>query len=208
MRAPVYTGGNLIIDLLGGGDIINTDAFYGEGGYYDEKSGRIFQFLAVTEYQGGTIQRYNVSMPRYGTKRFESNDKLQLHQVALGTGHYFGINANLEHHHCEGGLLHGALRDNETMADLNCVAVSPATRSLIEDLQLENDDVSQRCDGDHLFGRSTRHLNGLWYVQGVSHRENMLRGRVREVIKEWLFPLHVGVYDGGNDFPDEVSQRL
>ena len=71
----------MIIDLLGGGDIINTDAYVGEGGYYDEKSGRIFQFLAVTEYQGGTIQRYNVSMPRYGTKRFEGNVTLQLHQV-------------------------------------------------------------------------------------------------------------------------------
>jgi hypothetical protein len=138
----------------------------------------------------------------------ESNVTLSVHQVALGTGHYFGMNPNLGCHHREGGLLYGALDENETMADLNCVAKCPATRSLIANLQLENDDVSQRCDGDHVFSRSTRHFNGLWFVQGVAHRENVLRSSVRNDMKEWLFPLHVGVYDGGNDFPSVVYDRL
>ena len=187
--------------MLGGGVIIDTNAYNGEGGYYDKESGRIFQFLAVTEDMDGTLQRYRVTMP-------ESSVKLYAHQVALGTGHYLGMNANLGCHHREGGLLYGALDENETMADLECVAKCPGTETLIAQLQLENEDVSHRCDGDHLFSRSTRHFNGLWFVQGVAHRENVLRSSVRIDVKEWLFPLYVGVYDGGNDFPSVVNDRL
>ena len=46
IRDPEHTGGNLILDILNGGNPINTDAFYGEGGFLHETADgqkRIFQ---------------------------------------------------------------------------------------------------------------------------------------------------------------------
>ena len=79
----------------------------------------------------------------------------------------------------------------ETMAKFDCVSIDPDLKTLLAK-GLKN--ISQHCDGDHLFGQSSKYLNGVWSVQGVSHRENITRHFVRERAGEWLLPLIVGDY--------------
>ena len=74
---------------------------------------------------------------------------LHLHQVTLATGPHYGVNVNDEAHHEEGGILSGILGDDETMAKFDCVSIYPALDSLVAK-RLNN--ISHKCDGDHLFG--------------------------------------------------------
>ena len=103
--------------------------------------------------------------------------------------------------------MHGVLKKDETIAEkFFCIPVCPKKHSLIADEEAK--DPSQRCDGDHLFGRCTRYLNGIMFVQGVSHQENIIRHFVRGAINEWLHSLLVGVYKGGNTRPKEPARRV
>ena len=103
--------------------------------------------------------------------------------------------------------MHGVLKKDETIAEkFFCIPQSPDAYSLIATEEAK--DPSERCGGDHLFGRCTRYLNGIFFVQGVSHQENMIRRYVREAVKEWLSPLLIGVYKGGNAMPKKPARRI
>jgi len=199
VRAPEDTGGLLIIDILNGGKIINMNSFNGEGGFlYEtgvEGKNYIFQELSITEGRNGTIDTFSVFMPN-------TNVKLQLHQVALATGFHFGICTSIKELYESDRCLHGALEEGET---LSCVPVCPRAHSLVkDDIAL---DPSKRCDGDHTFGRDSWYLQGMSGVQGVEHRENVIRGAVENKYGFWLNPLVIGMYLGGNPMPKDYSNR-
>ena len=44
-------------------------------------------------------------------------------------------------------------------------------------------------------------------VQGVEHRENLIRGAVEDKYGFWLNPLVIGKYLGGNPMPKDYSNR-
>lgn len=198
VRAPVPTGGNLIMDILNGGNLINTNAHDGEGGFLHEAvdgKNYIFQEMSITEDKDGTIDTFRVHMP-------DTNVALQLHQVALATGHHYGIDTSISQLFNRGGCLHGVLKKGET---LSCEPVCPAAHSLVADgIAL---DPSQRCDGDHTFGRDSIYLQGMSGVQGVEHRENVIRGCVEDELGYWINPLVIGKYRGGNPMPKRYSDR-
>ena len=138
-----------------------------------------------------------------------TNQSLQLHQVVLATSLHYGIHIGFKVHHESGGSLHGVLNEDEdeTVAEkFNCIPANPATDSLIATEEAKK--PSDRCDGDHKFGRDTRYLNGIFFVQGVSHRENIIRHYIRKTVREWLYPLLIGVYKDGNTKPEKPVRRL
>jgi hypothetical protein len=197
VRPPEPTGGFLLIDILNGGKLINMNAFNGEGGFlYETKEGnRIFQEMAVTERRKGTLDAFEVHMPN-------TNVPLYLHQVALATGYSLGICTSIMELFETGRCLHGVLEEGET---LSCVPVCPAAHSLVADgIAL---DPSKRCDGDHTFGRDSMYLQGMSGVQGVEHRENVIRAKVEDKYDYWLNPLVIGKYRGGNPMPRRYSDR-
>ena len=198
-RDPVPTGGNLIMDILNGGKLINTNASVGEGGFWyeaGEEKNFIFQEMEVTEDKPKSVDRFQVSMPI-------TSVTLQLHQVALATGYSLGICTSIMELFETGRCLHGVLEEGET---LSCVPVCPATHSLIADgIAL---DPSKRCDGDHTFGRDSMYLQGMSGVQGVEHRENIIRAKVEDKYDYWLNPVVIGKYRGGNPMPRRYSDRL
>ena len=198
VRAPEPTGGDLIIDILNGGNLINMNSSVGEGGFLHEAAdgqNYIFQEMAVTEGRDGTIDTFKVHMPT-------TNVILALHQVALATGYNYGICTSIMELFETGRCLHGVLEEGET---LSCVPVCPAAHSLVADgIAL---DPSQRCDGDHSFGRDSIYLQGMSGVQGVEHRENVIRGKVEEKYGFWLNPVVIGKYLGGNPMPKDYSDR-
>ena len=108
----------------------------------------MFWEISVTEDKIESFIRYQVGMPMIRGVRGEN---LNLHQVTLATGRHYGVNVNDEAHHEEGGILSGILDEGETIAKFDCVSISPALNSLVAK-GLKN--ISQKCDGDHLFGRS------------------------------------------------------
>ena len=199
VREPEPTGGNLVMDILNGGNLINTNASVGEGGFLHETldgQKRIFQEMEVTEGRDGTIDIFQVSMPITGVT-------LQLHQVALATGYKYGICTSISQLYKRGRCLYGVLKKGET---LSCVPVCPRAHSLVRDgIAL---DPSERCDGDHSFGRDSIYLQGMSGVQGVDHRENVIRGNVEDAYGFWLNPLVVGEYRGGNPMPTHYWDRL
>lgn len=201
-RAPVATSGYLQLDILNGGFLVNTNAHNGDGGYLHEPQDgtkRIFQEMSVSPIRDGTIVRYDVAMP-------VTNETINIHQVVLATGHYYGISANHECHVRQGGILDGIVGHGETIADkFSCTVKCPSANSLIAQGLVA--DPSQRCDGDHLFGRDTKYMNGLWMVQAVSHRENITRSWVRIKWGEWLFPIYIGKYIDGNTTLKKIRRR-
>ena len=160
-----------MVDLMNG-TTINTDSSHGTDGYWHERAsnnGSIFRELAVTETKQGTVDTYQVSMPI-------TNQSLQLHQVVLATSLHYGINISLKCQHETGGSMHGVLEEDETVAEkFFCIPANPDMYSLIATGEAEN--PSERCDGDHKFGRDSRYFNGIFFVQGVSHQENIIRHR-------------------------------
>lgn len=203
-RAPVPTGGCLLVDLHNGGNVINMNATIGNKGFFFEANGgkkSIFQELSVTELNDGSIDLFNVAMPKM-------NVPIQLHQLSLATGRYYGINVNNMMHHVEGGCLEGMLDldKDETMAKYNCEPTCSDERTLLAQGLVK--DPSTLCDGDHLFGRNSKYLQGTSGVMGVPHQENIIRGWVEKKIKQWLFPLLVGKYKNGNKMPVSVHNRL
>ena len=198
VREPVPTGGFLLIDILNGGNLINMNAYNGEGGFLHEAAdgqNYIFQEMGIYEDKDGSFDRFRVGMPN-------TDVTLQLHQVALATGHHYGIDTSIKELYESGRCLHGALEDGET---LSCEPVCPAAHSLVRDgIAL---DPSDRCDGDHKFGRDSRYLQGMSGVQGVAHRENVIRGCVEEKYGYWLNPLVIGKYKGGNTMPKRYFDR-
>ena len=135
-----------------------------------------------------------------------TKDCVQLHRVMLGVVDCFGGSVHEKFHHEEGGVLHGVLQPGETFNDrFECKVTNPKLESLIAELGKER--VAKNCDGDHLFGRNWRFLNGFLYVQAVSHRENITRSWVRRKAREWLFLLSTGTYSGGNDMPSDAVTR-
>ena len=198
IRAPEPTGGFLLIDILNGGKLINMNAHDGEGGFlYEDGEGKkfIFQEMNIVEDKDRSLDRFQVSMPITGVT-------LQLHQVALATGFHFGICTSIKELYESGRCLHGVLEDGET---LSCVPVSAREHSLIADGIAK--DTSKRCDGDHTFGRDSRYLQGMSGVQGVEHRENVIRGAVEDKYGYWLNPLVIGKYKGGNTMPKRYFDR-
>ena len=185
-RAPVKTGGYILVDLLNGGNLINMNLDTGTNAYphkAEDGNTYLFRELAIREEKiSESFIQYRVGV---------GGVKLYLHQVALATGRHYAVNVNDEAHHEEGGILSDILDEGETKSKFDCVSISPAWNSLVAK-GLTN--ISQLCDGDHLFGRSSKYLNGVWSVQGVSHRENITRHFVRERAGEWLLPLIVGDY--------------
>ena len=136
-----------------------------------------------------------------------TNQSLQLHQVVLATSLHYGINISLKCQHETGGSMHGVLEEDETVAEkFFCIPANPDMYSLIATGEAEN--PSERCDGDHKFGRDSRYLNGIFFVQGVSHRENIIRHYIRKTVREWLYPLLIGVYKDGNTKPEKPVRRL
>ena len=204
-RAPVPTGGWLLADLHSGGNVINMNACRnGKNGFFFEANDGenfIFQELSVTELNDGSIDLFHMSMP-------DTNVSIQLHQLSLATARYYGTNVNDEMHHVEGGCLEGMLDldAGETMAKYNCEPTCSDDRSLIAQGLVK--DPSKLCDGDHLFGRNSKYLQGSSGVMGVPHQENIIRGWVEKKIKQWLFPLLVGKYKNGNEMPVSVHNRL
>lgn len=201
------TGGNLCVDMLNGGFIVNmqSQGKAKDGYFHETPEGNRYIVNEVkvtpTEPSGKmTITKYKITLPM-------SNTELQLHQFVLGTGHHYGININLDCHYVTGGILSGVLSEGETVDEkFNCIPNHPESDTLLAQGLVPN--PSQRCDGDHLFGRDSKYLNGLLYVQGVPHRENGIRGYVRKDLGEWLFPLLVGKYTRGNDMPNEFTLCL
>ena len=191
-RNPVKTGGYLMVDLLNGGNIINMNALEGTNGYpHKAKDGKTCVFREIVSLKkkvSKSFITYTGAMPMIGGV---GGAILNLHQVTLATGRHYGINTNDEAHHEEGGILSGILDEGETMAKFDCVSISPGLKTLVAK-GLKN--CSNICDGDHLFGRSSKYLNGVWSVQGVSNRENIVRHHVRERVGEWLLPLIIGDY--------------
>ena len=203
-RAPVPTGGCLLVDLHNGGNVINMNATIGENGFFFEADGDkdfIFQELSVTECKNGSVDRFNVAMPK-------TNAPIQLHQLSLATARYYGTNVNNMMHHVKGGCLEGMLDldKDETMAKYNCEPTCSDERTLLAQGLVK--DPSTLCDGDHLFGRNSKYLQGTSGVMGVPHQENIIRGWVEKKIKQWLFPLLVGKYKNGNKMPVSVHNRL
>ena len=198
IRDPEHTGGFLLIDILNGGKLINMNAHNGEGGFlYKDGEGKkfIFQELDITEDKDRSLDRFQVHMPN-------TNVQLQLHQVALATGFHFGICTSIKELYESDRCLHGVLEDGET---LSCVPVSAREHSLVADGIAK--DPSKRCDGDHTFGRDSRYLQGMSGVQGVEHRENVIRGAVEDKYGFWLNPLVIGKYSGGNSMPKDYYDR-
>jgi len=175
------------------------NAHDGEGGFlYEtgvEGKNFIFQELDITEDKDRSLDRFQVYMPI-------TNVTLQLHQVALATGHHYGIDTSISQLFKRGRCLHGVIKKGET---LSCEPVCPAARSLIA--KGEAKDPSKRCDGDHTFGRDSRYLQGMSGVQGVAHRENRIRGAVEDKYGFWLNPLVIGKYSGGNSMPKDYYDR-
>ena len=199
MRDPVASGGNLLVDLLNGGKVIEMDYQAGRksDGYLHEKDGKSVKFREKEVNHSGIMHR--ISMP-------VTNDLLQLHQVCLATARHYGMDVNNAGHHVKGGILDGVLKEGETMGTkFDCVPISPTEDSLIATGLAEA--PSHQCDGDHCFGREDIFLNGAWMVQGVAHRENIIRGYERGRAGEWLFPLLVGKYDGGVKLPTNHAVR-
>ena len=198
IREPVHTGGNLIMDILNGGNLINTNASVGEGGFLHETvdgQKRIFQEMDITEGRDGTIDTFTVRMPN-------SSVNLKLHQVALATGYKYGICTSISQLYKRGRCLYGVLKKGET---LSCEPVCPRAHSLVRDGIAKN--PSKRCDGDHSFGRDSIYLQGMSGVQGVEHGENVTRGSVEDKYGYWLNPLVVGKYEGGNPMPAQYWDR-
>lgn len=188
------------VDILNGGDVVNTNAAYGEHGHLDDETKRIFQVVAVTSRQQGTIDTYEMHIPI-------THQSMKVHQVVLGTAYFYGMNANLECHTREGGILAGVVGAGETVEEqFRCHVRCPDLRTLIEQGLVK--DPSLRCDGDHLFGRGSVYMNGIWWVQPVSHRENNTRSWVRIKWGEWLIPLRIGKYTDGNTTPDSSEKRI
>ena len=199
VRTPEPTGGFLIIDILNGGKIINMNASNGEGGFLHETAdgqNYIFQEMGIDKTRDKTMDTFSVYMPI-------TNVTLSLHQVALATGYHYGICTSISELFKRGRCLYGVLKKGET---LSCEPVCPATRSLVRDgIALA---PSKRCDGDHKFGRDSRYLQGMSGVQGVEHRENIIRAKVEEKYGYWLNPLVIGKYRGGNPMPKRYFDRL
>jgi len=199
-----YTGGTLGIDMIGA-QVIDFAATQGTDGYTYLRGGtehiaRIIPF-SKTRRKGETIDEWRDMFP--GT-----TDTVQLHRVMLGVVDCFGGSVHETFHYDEGGVLHGVLQPGETFNDrFDCKVKCARKESLIAVLGKER--VAKNCDGDHLFGRNWRFLNGFLYVQAVSHQENITRSWVRRKAREWLFLLSVGAYSCGNDMPlDNVSREL
>ena len=192
------TGGNLLVDLLNAGKLIEMGYQTGRksDGYLHKKDGKSVKFREkeVTE-----DKLHRITMP-------VTNDSVQLHQVCLATARHYGMDVNNAGHHVKGGILDGVLKEGETMGTkFDCVPISPTEDSLIATGLAEA--PSHQCDGDHCFGREDIFLNGAWMVQGVAHRENNIRGHERGRAGEWLFPLLVGKYDGGVKLPTNHAVR-
>jgi len=202
IRDPVSTGGYLIADLLNGGKLIQAKSFYGEGGFFyetDDGEKFIFKELEIHEFRDGSIDVFQVQMPICTTK-------LKLHQVILATGRHYGISVNEECHHTEGGCLAGVLEEGETMAKFNCIPRTSNQRTLLAQGLVE--DPSQHCDGDHTYGRNSKYLHGLPFVQGVAHQENTARSKVEDDLKQWINPLLIGTYICGNIMPTDTRPRF
>lgn len=201
VRVPEPTGGFLLIDILNGGKLINMNASNGEGGFLHEAvdgKNYIFQEMGIYERKDGrhkSMDTFSVSMPI-------TNVTLSLHQVALATGYSLGICTSIKELYESGRCLHGVLKEGET---LSCEPVCPAAHSLVRDGIAA--DPSVRCDGDHKFGRDSIYLQGMSGVQGVAHRENVIRGCVEDKYGYWLNPLVIGKYRGGNPMPRRYSDR-
>ena len=138
-----------------------------------------------------------------------TNQILQLHQVVLTTSLHYGINIglNLKCQHETGRSMHGVLNEDETVAEkFFCIPVNPNMYSLIATEEAKK--PSERCDGDHLFGRCNRYLNGIFFVQGVSHQENIIHHYVRKAVCEWLYQLLIGVYKDRHTKSEKPVMRV
>ena len=96
----------------------------------------------------------------------------------------------------------------------NCEAICPSKVSIVGGTKstgvpnktLTKGDISQLCDGDHLFGREL-HNNGIFRVIGCSHQENITRSAVRYSCNDWLLAGLVGSYALGGDHTPTKSKR-
>jgi len=74
--------------------------------------------------------------------------------------------------------------------------------------KFQDKDASRLCDGDHLWGRSM-YTNGITRVQACSHRENIIRSRVRGRAGDWLLPGMIGrgTYVNGDKVPEQKGKK-
>ena len=85
---------------------------------------------------------------------------MKIHQVALATIMHYIIHISLKCQHESGESIHGVLKHGKTIEEkFFCIPQSPGSYTLI---------------ADHLRA-ITRYLDGIFFVQGVSHQENFIR---------------------------------
>ena len=132
---------------------------------------------------------------------------VSVHQLHLCVTAAFGASVYHECHYKSGGLLEGILEEGKTWNDIfDCPEGKCARKnSLVKEYGQKQ--MPNQCDGDHLFGRTELYLNGFLLVQQVPHRENIVRAWVRIRAGEWLHPLIIGKYKGGNIMPAEWEDR-
>lgn len=184
------------MDIIGA-EVMDFDAIKGTDGYtYPAVDGteRILRTIPFNKHRpkGKTIDVWRDMLPG-------NTDHFQLHRVILAAVEFFGGSVYEAFHYEEGGTLHGVLAPGETFDKrFECKVKNPSKLSLIREYGKV---FPNNCDGDHLFGRNWRFLNGFLYVQAVSHQENITRAWVRSKAGDWLFLLSAGAYKCGNNMP-------
>lgn len=201
-EGTMETGGGLIIGLASA-VIISSKAGHGHDGYTytGHESKPIFRELIINP--GGDARKITKWDFGVSVKCLATTQVHQLHQCVTAA---FGASVYHECHYKSGRLLEGVLKKGQTWNKrFDCTVKNPGKNTLVMNYGAKR--MPNQCDGDHLFGRTELYLNGFLLVQQVPHRENIVRAWVRSRAGEWLHPLIIGKYKGGNPMPVEWEDR-